>query len=31
MVIHLFCKTHSFRKEETSQDDFSIGCGAKLA
>jgi hypothetical protein len=25
-----FCKTHSYRKRETSQSDFSIGCGAQL-
>jgi hypothetical protein len=28
MVIHLFCKTHSYKKRETSQSDFSIECGA---
>jgi hypothetical protein len=31
MVIYFFCKTHSCRKRETSQSDFSIGCGAQLA
>jgi hypothetical protein len=31
MVICYFCKTHSYGKRETSQSDFSIGCGAQLA
>jgi hypothetical protein len=31
MVIRFFCKTHSYKKKETSQNDFSIGCGAQLA
>jgi hypothetical protein len=31
MVIRFFCKTHSYRKKETSQSDFSVGCGAQLA
>jgi hypothetical protein len=31
MVIRFFCKTHSCRKRETSQSDFSVGCGTKLA
>jgi hypothetical protein len=30
MVIHFFCKIHSYRKRETSQSDFSIGCGAQV-
>jgi hypothetical protein len=25
-----FCKTHSYGKRETSQNDFLIGCGAQL-
>ena len=31
MGIRFFCKTHFYRKRETSQSDFSIGCGAQLA
>jgi hypothetical protein len=31
MVIRLICKIHSCRKRETSQSDFSIGCGALVA
>jgi hypothetical protein len=31
MVIHFFCKIHSYRKKKTSHGDFSIGCGAQLA
>jgi hypothetical protein len=31
MVIRFFRKTHSYGKRETSQNDFSIGCGAQLA
>jgi hypothetical protein len=31
MVIHSFCKTHSYGKKETSQSDFSIECGVQLA
>jgi hypothetical protein len=31
VVIRFFCKIHSYRKRETSQSDFSIGCGAQVA
>ena len=31
MVIFFYCKIHSFQKKETSQGDFSSGCGAQLA
>jgi hypothetical protein len=31
MVIQFFCKTHSYRKREISQSEFSIGYGAQLA
>jgi hypothetical protein len=31
MVIRFFCKNHSYGNRETSQSDFSIGCGAQLA
>jgi hypothetical protein len=31
MVIHFFCKTHSYGKRETFQSDFLIGSGAQLA
>jgi hypothetical protein len=31
MVISCFCKIYSHEKRETSQGDFSIGCGAQLA
>jgi hypothetical protein len=31
MIICFFCKTHSYKKKETFQSDFSIGCGAQLA
>jgi hypothetical protein len=30
MVIHLFCKTHSCGKRETSESDISLGCGAQI-
>jgi hypothetical protein len=31
MVIHFICKIHSYGSRETSQSDFSIGCGTQVA
>jgi hypothetical protein len=31
MVIRFFCKINSYRKKETFQSDFLVGCGAQLA
>jgi hypothetical protein len=30
-VIHFYCNLFSYKKNETSYNDFSFGCGAKLA